>query len=267
MSTPQIDWDAIAEKFDMWLPQIAPVGQNILERVQVNSGERVLDVASGTGEPALTLAGQCPGAEIIGTDAAPGMVRAATSKATAQGLSNLRFESMPAEALDFADASFDVVICRFGVMLFEDSQKGLEEMCRVLKPGGRFALSVWHTAETMPFMNNMQRVLKGRIDDEILPPLDKLVSIGEQAVLDPMLQEAGFGERHFSVEKIYYEFPSFDAFWETVQASQMLKIQLEALDPSHHPMIREELAGLCSEYVTAQGFRAPHHYLLAWGHR
>lgn len=265
MTGQQPDWDAIAEKFDLWLPQIAPVGEKLLDCVQVSEGEKVLDVASGTGEPALTLARRCPGAQVIGTDAAAGMARAAQNKVVAEGLGNIDFRAMSAESLDFPDNHFDVVICRFGVMLFEDSQQGLMEMCRVLKPGGRFALSVWHTAETMPIMNLTNQLFRDKIDESALPPIDKMVSVGQQSVLDPMLIQAGFSERQYSIDSVNYEFPSFDAFWNNIEASQILKVQMDQLAADQHAVIRDEMAWLARDFTGAESFSAPHHYLLAWG--
>src|SRR3569623_2145668 len=110
----QPDWDAIAEKFDLFLPQLAPVGEALLEALAARPGDKILDIASGTGEPALTLARRQPHVDIIGIDAAAGMVRAAQNKVKAEGLGNITFHTMPAEHL-----AFDRILCRFGVMLFE----------------------------------------------------------------------------------------------------------------------------------------------------
>ena len=100
----QPDWNRIAEKFDIWLPQIAPVGEALLDSLDIVPGDRVLDLASGTGEPALTLARRNRGdIEIVGIDSAEGMVRVAQAKVGAENLSGIRFECMPAEDLRFAD--------------------------------------------------------------------------------------------------------------------------------------------------------------------
>ena len=144
----QPDWGRIAEKFDLWLPHIAPVGDALLEALNVQPGDTVLDVASGTGEPALTLARRMGNTvKIIGTDAAEAMVNVAQKKATNEKLSHIQFQHMTAEKLAFPDGVFDKVLCRFGVMLFEDSLQGLKQMQRVLKPGGRVAIMSFHSGE------------------------------------------------------------------------------------------------------------------------
>ncbi|TPW12209.1 MAG: putative methyltransferase, partial [Halothiobacillaceae bacterium] len=149
MNTPQQNqpnWDLIAEKFDLWIPQLAPVGEALIKALKVTPGERILDVATGTGEPGFTLARRF-GATIHLTaiDAAEGMVRAARNKARAEGLNQVEFHTMAAEAITLPEESFDALLSRFGVMLFTDVTRGLQAMHRVLKPGGRYALAVWST--------------------------------------------------------------------------------------------------------------------------
>ncbi len=259
----QPDWDKMAEKFDHWLPQIAPVGEALIEALQARPGDKILDVASGTGEPALTLARRNPEVDIVGVDAAEGMVRVAQAKVEREGLSNIRFQPMPAEQLDFADASFDRVLCRFGVMLFEDSQQGLREMRRVLKPGGRASLAVWSTAETMPTLLWAYEAFKDRIPEDAYPPLLKVTSLGGVGVLDGLLEQAGFSAYEIETRRFDYRFDSFEAYWDTVEASEILKMQYEVLPPQQRQDIRNEVARFARDFVTDEGLVIPHEYLLA----
>ena len=104
----QPDWGKIAEKFDMWLPHLSPVGEMLLSALQARSGDRIIDLASGTGEPALSLARRFAGSvAITGIDAAEGMVKVAQSKVDREGITNTAFQCMAAEQLTFADNSFD----------------------------------------------------------------------------------------------------------------------------------------------------------------
>ena len=266
-TTQQPDWDRIAEKFDLWLPHLAPVGEALLSALPVEPGDQILDVASGTGEPALTLARRNPHALITGIDAAPGMVKVAQNKVHNERLSNISFSAMPAEQMEFADNSFDNLICRFGVMLFADSLQGLKEMQRVLKPNGHFALAVWSTAETMTTMHWAHRVFKHRLREEDQPALAKVTSLGNPGILEALLQQAGF--HHFTVERkqFDYRFNSFDEYWQIIEASDIMKQQFDALPPEQRHEVHDEVARFASDFHTENGLIIPHEYLLASGHK
>jgi ubiquinone/menaquinone biosynthesis C-methylase UbiE len=262
----QPDWDKMAEKFDLWLPQLEPVGESLLEKLNAAPGDNILDLASGTGEPALTLAKRMAGKiEIIGTDAADGMVQVAQGKAVKEALSGISFQCMPAENLTFEDNSFDKALCRFGVMLFENPLQGLKEMRRVLKPGGLFALAVWSTPETMPTMYWSYEVFKNRIPEEMHPPIAKVTSLGAPGIIEGLLTDASFSE--FTVEKksFHYQFPSFDAFWDIVEASDVLKMQYDALPETERKNIRDEVGAFARDFITEDGLKIPHEYLLVYG--
>lgn len=262
----QPDWDSIAEKFDLWLPNLAPVGQDLIAALHTRENNTVLDMASGTGEPALTLARrEIDGVVITGIDSAAGMVRAAQNKVDRLGLDNIHFEIMAAEQLSFADSSFDRILCRFGVMLFDDPQKGLREMFRVLKPGGRFALAVWGTPETMPTLHWSYQVFANRIPEEHYPPLTKVTSLGGPDVLDELLYKAGFSEFSTERKSFNYEFENFDAYWDTVEQSDILKQQYDALTGCDKSTIRNEVGEFAREFVVDGKLVVPHEYILASG--
>lgn len=264
----QPDWGAIAEKFDIWLPQIAPVGAAVLEKLEAQAGDVILDMGSGTGEPALTLA-RTMGAEIqiTGIDAAEGMVNVAQQKVDDEGLSGILFQTMPAENMSFADNSFDRALCRFGVMLFEDPLQGLKEMHRVLKPGGRFSLAVWSTAETMPTMHWSYEVFKDRIEEDYYPPLAKVTSLGEPGTVEALLGDAGFSDYTVEAHTFHYSFDSFEDYWDTVEASDILKMQYDQLPDDQRHLIRDEVGRFARDFVQDGRLVIPHDYLLVYGNK
>lgn len=260
----QPDWQNLAGKFDLWLPQLAPVGEALLAALDAHAGQLILDVASGTGEPALTLARRMAGqAEIIGVDAAEGMVKVSNDKVLAEGLTDIEFRTMPGERLDFPDGTFDRVLCRFGVMLFEDPAQGLKEMYRVLKPGGHIAIAVWSTPETMPTMQWAYHVFENRVPSDFYPPLLKATSLGAVGVLDGLIEDAGFAEYEIQERPFNYEFASFDDYWDLVEASDIMKMQFDALPDDLRNEVRDEVARFARDCVVDGRLVIPHEYLLA----
>ena len=125
--------------FDQWPPKVA-------QAAQIKSGDHVLDVACGTGVLArhiINLVGES--GEVTGLDINPGMLAVAKRKSTV-----INWQEGKAEALPFEDATFDAVVSQFGLMFFDNRQAAIDEMIRVLKPGGHLAVAVWDTLENTP---------------------------------------------------------------------------------------------------------------------
>jgi SAM-dependent methyltransferase len=116
------------------------VGENLCEALDVRAGSRVLDVAAGNGN--ATLAAARRGCEVTSTDYVPSLLDAGRARAQAEGLA-VQFEEADAEALPYADASFDTVMSTFGVMFTPNQEKAAAELARVCKPGGRIGLANW----------------------------------------------------------------------------------------------------------------------------
>ena len=119
------------------------VGETLAEAADVRAGERVLDVAAGNGN--ATLAAARRHAQVTSTDYVQGLLDKGRARAEAEGL-KVRFQTADAEALPFADASFDLVMSTFGVMFAPDHTRSASEMLRVLRPGGRIAMANWTPA-------------------------------------------------------------------------------------------------------------------------
>jgi SAM-dependent methyltransferase len=114
---------------------------NLVGFAQVRPGERLLDVATGTGVVAIT--GRRAGAKVTGVDIAPALLAKAREHARIAGFTDVDWQEGDAQALQFADASFEVVVSQYGHMFAPDPTRTLNEMLRVLKPGGRIAFSTW----------------------------------------------------------------------------------------------------------------------------
>src|SRR5216684_6466575 len=151
--------DATVAAWRKWHAHIAAFTRGatdaILEAAQLRPGIRVLDLASGVGDPALSIAAKiAPSGRVTATDLGPGMISLAEELAHKKGLTNIEFREASAESLPFEDGSYDVLTCRFGIMFFPDLPRALRECRRVLKPGGRVVFGAWGKKE-QPFFTTM----------------------------------------------------------------------------------------------------------------
>ena len=171
----------------------APFTKLLLAGAKLAPGQAVLDLASGPGDPALTIAEKVsPGGRVVATDQAPEMVAGAEARAARRGLDNFEAQTADAEELPFPDASFDRVTSRFGAMLFVDPIQGLSEARRVLRPGGRVAMMVWGPPDRTAMFGLVPKVL-GKIVD--LPPPDpdapSATRFGAKGALADVFRAAG----------------------------------------------------------------------------
>jgi SAM-dependent methyltransferase len=186
-----------------WHAQIAAFTRGateaILEAAQLRPGLRVLDLASGVGDPALSIAAEVgPSGRVTATDLGPGMISLAEELARKKGITNIEFREASAESLPFPDASYDVLTCRFGIMFFPDLGKALRECLRVLKPGGRVAFVAWGIKE-QPFFTTTAGIVLKHVPNPPPPPdpdAPNLFMFGERGRLRRALEAAGFSDVH-----------------------------------------------------------------------
>ncbi len=148
--------------------QIVITAEVLIETIEVHSNERVLDVATGTGNAALAAARR--NCEVVGADYVPELLERAAQRAAAEELTGISWVEADAEALPFADASFDVVTSVFGTMFAPNQEQTAAEMARVVRPGGRIGL-VSHTPDG--FIGHLFKVIGAHVPPPagILPPV------------------------------------------------------------------------------------------------
>lgn len=195
------DWNSFgrANASQKWRRQSAVMGNDmtraIVETARVQPGMRVLDIACGTGEPAISLAALLAGdGEVVGADISPEPLKIAEERATQRGLSNAIFQQADAHELPFSDNSFDCITSRLGIMFFADLPRALSEMRRVLKPEGRAILLVWGPFEQPYFHTTIGTVLR-MLPNAVMPESGrKMFALADEDRLTHALQQAGFSQ-------------------------------------------------------------------------
>jgi len=183
--------------FQQWAPKVA-------DAAQIQPGQRVLDVACGTGVLAREIASRIGMARhIVGIDRSPGMIAVARQLAP-----TVEWREGLAESLPFPDQSFDAVVSQFGLMFFTDRRQALREMLRVLAPGGRLAVAVWDSLDNIPAYASevalLERVAGRPAADALRAPF----VLGKRKDLATLFLEAGMASAKITTHHGTAQFPS-----------------------------------------------------------
>jgi SAM-dependent methyltransferase len=231
----------------------------VLERTDPKAGERVLDAATGTGAVAILAAQR--GADVVGLDIAPVLVETARQRAAEEGV-EVDFEVGDAEAMQFADASFDVVLSTCGVMFAPDHEAIAGELARVTKPGGRLALACWQPNTGMHDVFKMM----GPFMPPPAPGAGSPFAWGDRDHVGELLGDTF--ELAFEEHDSPLTLASGEEYWDLFSTSYgPTKTAIEALEPDR----REEFHRAWVEFGDArrEGDAMVHHreYLLTLGTR
>lgn len=178
---------------DILMEANRPAGEAIISHLHLNPHDIVLDVASGTGEPGLSIAALVPDGKVVITDIADKMLDIARDHAAKKGIINIETVACDVSAMPFEDNTFDGISCRFGFMFFPDMSLALKEMFRVLKPGGRLSIAVWNGPEQNQWVSACSRVIKRHIDIPETPPgAPGMFRCAQPGLMAGLFQKAGF---------------------------------------------------------------------------
>lgn len=211
----QAAWDRIAPGYDrtntptqMWL------GNESLRRAGLRSGMRFLDVAAGSG--ALSIPAARLGARVLATDQSPVMLRLLEERSRKEGL-DIETRVMDGHALELDDGSFDLAGSQFGVMLFPDMPKGIREMARVARPGGRVLMNVYGSPRSIDFLAFLVHAIQSVRPGFEGPPMDPVplpFQLQDPERLRKELSAAGLKEVEVETITERTEFQTGKALWE-----------------------------------------------------
>jgi len=247
----------------------APVTEALVEEGQIGSGQSVLDIATGPGEPALTMASLVgPQGKIFGVDPIPEMIAAARREASRLELRNVQFDVASADHLPFPANTFDAVVSRFGVMFFPSPLDAVREMLRVLKPGQKLILAVWHFAERNPFHCSLSRVVDRYVDSP--PPEPDALDTFRFAApgkLREILNEAAVTAPTERLLQFTIDVPmSVEDYWALrLEMSAKLREKISMLPQEQMTELTRQALESIREYSTDRGIRFPAEVLIVSG--
>jgi ubiquinone/menaquinone biosynthesis C-methylase UbiE len=234
-------------------------GPRVVEAVDLRAGERVLDVACGTGVLART-AGERVGPEgsIVGLDPNPGML--AVAREAAPGIDWRRGS---AESIPFDDGSFDAVVSQFGLMFFDDGVGAIREMARVTRPGGRIAVAVWDTLENTPGYDAVARLLQRLFGERAAAAIRVPYSLGDKARVRALFDDAGIPDATIATHDGNARFDSIESWVHTDVKGWTLA---DMIDDEQYELLRGEAVRELARFVGDDGtvsFPAPAHIVTA----
>jgi ubiquinone/menaquinone biosynthesis C-methylase UbiE len=257
---------------ERWKTKSAAMGrhvtQSLVDYAQPQPGMKILDLASGTGEPAITLASRV-GREghVTALDVSSELLEIADQRARERNLGNFSIQQADAHKLPFADQQFDLVTSRFGVMFFSDIDRALREVHRVLKPSARGCFVVWGPSQ-QPYFSSMFGVVVRHVGEPAIAPQGPdPFRFGNSGSLSRVLQTAGFRNVDEETRTVPWAWPgSAEEVWEYAQSVSMpFRSLLDRVPKDKWNDINREIYESVRRYAGADGIEFGANVVLASG--
>ena len=231
-------------------------GHRMLELADVRPGDRVLELACGPGGLGLAAAERVGRAgEVVLTDVAEEMTAIAAARAADRGLPNVSARVLDLDRIDEPDGSYDVVLCREGLMFAVDPAAASAAIARVLRPGGRVAVAVWGPRERNPWLGRVMDAASAQIGAPVPPPgVPGPFALGDAGRLRGLLADAGLADVQVDELPVPLRAASFDEWWtRTLALAGPLPAILAAMPAAGVRAMREHAREAVRPYETAAG--------------
>lgn len=233
--------------------------KRVVDAAHLQPGDRILDVACGTGIVAREAAERVgPQGMVIGLDINDGMLAVAAQKAP-----DIEWRQGRAESLPFETHTFDAVLSQFGLMFFEDQAGAIREMMRVLLPGGRLVVAVWASLDQTPGYAAMADLLERLFGKVVANSLHAPYALGNEQELQVLFRESGVQDIQLETHRGMARFPSLDAWIDTEIKGWVL---VDVLNDDQIELLLREARDSLMSFVTPEGtvvFPAPAHIVSA----
>ncbi len=261
-------WNSKSSVIRTWLHAST---EAMLRAAEIAPGSRVLDVAAGSGDQTLDIASRIgPDGHVLATDLSPAILTFAAENARRSGFRNVETRAADGERLNVPEASFDAAICRLGLMFFPDPLKGLREMHRALKPGGRACTLVFSSAEQNPCVAILMATalrhagLPARDPNQAGGPL----SLGKPGRIDQLFEAAGFVTVSTIRISAPFRLPSVSAYLDFVRSSASPIVDLlSRLDATAQEAAWSDIETQLRAFDSPEGWQGPNELLLTTGRR
>lgn len=259
-------WGSVAPSYDRYITHITSMyAEETVARLGVGAGDRVLDVAAGSG--AATFAAIARGASVVATDFADEMLERLDLRAREAGV-EVDTRVMDGQALDLPDEDYDRAMSVFGFMFFPDQARGASELWRVVRSGGAAAVTTWASPAQNPGFSVFRRAVERVLPD--LPPAGPppVFSLGDPSVLAELLATAGFIDVDVAEVTKTWEFDSPEVFWATLRdGSPVFAPVVDALGADHAASVRDAALEITRTEFGAERVTFPGVALVAVGIR
>lgn len=266
-------WDEVAARWHRWTPvmrdQVAPATQLMLDLARLRPGHHVLDVAAGNGYQSIAAARRVgPTGHVLAIDLASEQLKYAAAAAREAGIKQIETRVMDAEDLALPDASFDAVLCHFGVMFLPDLDRGLREMRRVLKPGAWASLVVF-AAGGAPESELAASIIRGHLRSQTQTP-ERLSgrSVGAPGALARRLQGLGFQAAESHELTVPLRLPSTaDAMRYLREIHPTLEEMMAPLSAEERDTVWRQVHDGLASFEGPDGFESPNRVVVVAGRR
>lgn len=206
-------WDSVASGWEKWWQTLEKfsriVTESLIQMAEVTPGQKVLDIATGIGEPALSVAKEVgDDGIVIAVDVSSEMLSIARKRAADLKVANVEFQEADAENMNFSEGEFDIIVSRWGLMFLPNVDSTLKSIHQLLVSEGKFATAVWDKPENIPFFSFAVQTLRGMFDVPLPPPEAPTVSGLSEGVLEDKMANAGFRDIRTEIKTVNFEFSS-----------------------------------------------------------